>query len=692
MAVTLGNLSMAGAVLISVAAILFAFAGLRLRSERMARLSGWSIGGIFVMLSITSGALLHALVTSNFRLEYVTEYTERALPIGYKIAAFWAGQAGSLLLWGWILALLSTIAVIGFRKWKGADRTIAILVLAVVNGFFAVLLLFAANPFVEFAGQIPLDGRGLNPALQDPGMIAHPPLLFTGYAGFAIPFAVMFGVLVAGRVDNHWLSLIRRWTLFSWLFLTAGIILGAWWAYIELGWGGYWAWDPVENASLLPWLTGTALLHSMMGQQHRGMFKRWNVALVATTFILCIFGTYITRSGVIDSVHAFAPSLIGSFFLVFLLIITLSSVVLFAWKFQAMRPEHEMNGLVSREGAFLAVNLLFVIMMVTTLIGTIFPLLSSWVGMEPVTVKPAFYNKVVAPMGLLLALVMAFGPVLPWGKIKATQVINNLVIPGVLALFAVLISLVMGLHNGWELLCVFIAVMGTLAVIVEFAKSVSSRRKNTGENWLVTGVRLIDRDHRRYGGQLTHLGMMLLIIGISASQLFVWKQDIVLKPGESQEIGGYSLVLNSVSRVDGPNYEAVQASLNLTDSSGKSRLMTPQMRFYDGWKDQPNSQIALLTGWKSDVYLVLAGWTDGGSSATLQVHLNPAVLWIWIGGIVMAIGGLFCMLPRLLPAGAHQHQEQRGTSADYHAQSGAILGMAAKRRMSSAGKKAESIS
>jgi len=250
----------------------------------------------------------------------------------------------------------------------------------------------------------------------------------------------------------------------------------------------------------------------------------------------------------------------------------------------------------------------------------------------------------------------------------------------------------MGLHNGWELLCVFIAVMGTLAVIVEFARSVSSRRKNTGENIFVTGIRLIDRDHRRYGGQTAHLGMMLMIIGISASQLFVWKQDVVLKPGVRQEIGGYSLVLNSVSQVKGPNYKAVQASLNLTDSSGASRLMTPQMRFYDGWKEQPNSQIALLTGWKSDVYLVLAGWGDGGATATVQVHLNPAVLWIWIGGIVMTIGGLFCMLPRLLPAGVHHHQDQRVAVAGYDGGSGAVLGMASKRPMSTAGYKAESLS
>lgn len=654
MTASLGNLALAGAVLVSVLASLFALAGVRFRAEKMIRWSNWSIGGIAFFFCVASGALVYALLSSDFSFKYVAEYTERALPLGYKIAAFWAGQSGSLLLWGLLLAVMSLTAVIGFRRWKGVDHGIAIIVLAVTNGFFSALLLFGANPFVMFEGGRPLNGRGLNPMLQDPGMIAHPPLLFMGYAGFTIPFAVMCGVLIAGRVDNHWLSLVRRWLVFSWVFLTAGIILGAWWAYIELGWGGYWSWDPVENASLLPWLTGTALLHSIMSQQHRGMFKRWNVALTAVTFILCIFGTYITRSGVIDSVHAFAPSLIGTFFLVFLLIITLSSVVLFGWKFRSMRPEHELNGLVSREGAFLAVNILFLIMMLTTLVGTTFPLLCKWVGAEPVTVKPAFYDRVVAPMGLLMSLVMAFGPVLPWGRIKASQVMRHLVVPATIAFAVAVVAAAMGLWNVWELLCVFIAVMGTVAVIVEFARSVHARRQNTGENFVMTGVRLIDRDHRRYGGQLAHLGMMLLIIGVSASRLFTVENVIELRPGESGTIGGYSLKMESVSQVQGPNYVAVQGSFLLTESNGKSRLMTPQRRFYTGWDDQPNSEIALLTNWRSDLYLVLAGWGENGSSATVMAHLYPAVVWIWIGGIVMVLGGTFGLLPRLLPVSARR--------------------------------------
>ncbi|MHC4383017.1 MAG: cytochrome c maturation protein CcmE domain-containing protein, partial [Planctomycetota bacterium] len=285
-------------------AVLASVASVRFRSPGLLRSARWLLALVPIMLTATTAALIAALINSDFRFEYVAGYTERALPFGYKLAALWAGQEGSLLLWAWLLAILCMIAAVGWKRLVGTEHAVAVAAMALVCGFFAVLLLFAANPFQPIGGVAPPDGRGLNPMLQDPAMIIHPPLLFMGYAGFTVPFALTIGVLVAGRRDNRWIALIRRWLLVSWLFLGAGIVLGAWWAYVELGWGGYWAWDPVENASLLPWLTSTALLHSIMVRQHRGMFKRWNVSLMFLTFILCIFGTYLTRSGVIDSVHA----------------------------------------------------------------------------------------------------------------------------------------------------------------------------------------------------------------------------------------------------------------------------------------------------------------------------------------------------------------------------------------------------
>jgi cytochrome c-type biogenesis protein CcmF len=391
----LGYTSLCAAVLVAAGGVLAATSAARFRSEAWLRAARWSVVALAALLTVTSAMLVVALLRSDFRYEYVAGYTERALPVGYKLAAFWAGQEGSLLLWAWLLGVMAVFAVRSMRRLEPPEQAVTLGTLAMVIGFFASLILFAADPFKMFAGAAPPDGRGLNPMLQDPGMIIHPPLLFLGYAGCTIPFAFLCGVLVSGREDNRWIAPVRRWLLVAWLFLTAGIVLGAWWAYIELGWGGYWAWDPVENASLLPWLTTTAVVHSITAQQRRGMFKVWNAVLIALSFILCIFGTYITRSGVIQSVHSFAPSLIGTFFLAFLLLTTVGSTALIVWRRKALRSEHELEGLISREGAFLLGNVLLLIMMLTTLVGTMFPLISSVFMPEPVTVQPAFYNKIV---------------------------------------------------------------------------------------------------------------------------------------------------------------------------------------------------------------------------------------------------------------------------------------------------------
>ncbi|MHC4210181.1 MAG: heme lyase CcmF/NrfE family subunit, partial [Planctomycetota bacterium] len=545
----IGNLSLCAAILVAAGAVLASVASVRFRSPRLLRGARILLALVAVMLTATTAALIAALVNSDFRFDYVASYTERALPLGYKLAALWAGQEGSLLLWAWLLAILCMIAAVGWRTLVGTEHAVAVAVMALVCGFFGVLLLFAANPFQPVAGMAPPDGRGLNPMLQDPAMIIHPPLLFLGYAGFTIPFALTIGVLVAGRKDNHWIALVRRWLLASWLFLGAGIVLGAWWAYVELGWGGYWAWDPVENASLLPWLTSTALLHSIMVQQHRGMFKRWNVSLIFLTFTLCIFGTYLTRSGVIDSVHAYAGSLLGGFFLVFLVLLALTCLGLFAWRYRALAPEHELEGLISREGAFLLGNVLLLIMMATTLTGTIFPLLSAPFAHDPITVKPPFYNRVVAPMGILLVGLMTLGPVLAFGRAAAGKIARSLVIPGAGALVVTALVAFTLTTNAWALVCVALTALGTLTVIVDFGRCVSARRRGTGEGTARAAIRLIDRDHRRYGGQLAHLGLMMVVSGVAGSSLFGFDQTFRLQPGERVDVGRYQVTFEGLDEV-----------------------------------------------------------------------------------------------------------------------------------------------
>jgi cytochrome c-type biogenesis protein CcmF len=453
---------------------------------------------------------------------------------------------------------------------------------------------------------------------------------------------------VAGRTDNRWLADVRRWLIFSWVFLTAGIVLGAWWAYVELGWGGYWAWDPVENASLLPWLTATALMHSIMAQQHRGMLKLWNASLIGLTFLLCILGTYLTRSGVVSSVHAFAPSLIGTFFLAFLTLSTATTAGLIIWRRRALRSEVAMDGLLSREGAFLLANLLLLLITLTILVGTVFPILSGLFTDEPITVQPTFYNRVVAPMGVLLVAIMAAGPVLSFGKDAARTLGRRLLVPAIVAVAVTAVVWWSGITSFWMLLCVAIATIGTGAVIIDLARSLAARRRSTGEGWVTAGVQLIDHDHRRYGGQLAHLGVMMLVIGVAGSSLFSRDTVVRLHPGEDARLGGYTITLVSLDEVRDVNFTAVQATVKLTEPGGLVRHLRPQRRFYDTWRE-PNTEIAVRSNLRDDVYVSLAGWERGGAIAAIQVRMNPLVMWIWIGGIVMSVGGVLCVLPRLLP-------------------------------------------
>jgi cytochrome c-type biogenesis protein CcmF len=477
----LGNLSLSLTVLLAALAVVLAIASAKLQINGLLRVSRWLVASVFAMFTVASAALISALLKSDFTIQYVAHYTERALPFGYKLAAFWAGQDGSLLLWAWMLSAMCVIYLFARRNDRGAEAAATVATLAMVCGFFAILMLLAANPF-KLGEEIPADGRGLNPMLQDPGMIAHPPMLFLGYAGFTIPFAALVGAMVANRRDSEWLGHIRRWAVASWLMLSIGILLGAQWAYVELGWGGYWAWDPVENASLLPWLTGTALIHSIMVQQHRGMLKLWNAVLTAGTFVLCIFGTYLTRSGVVSSVHSFGESLVGTLFLAFLVVTILFSGVLLIVRRGLLKSEHNLENLLGREGMFLATNVLLVGMTLVTLFGTIFPVISRTLSDHEVTVGPNFYNKVIAPLALLLAGLMAVGPLLNYGAEASKRLIRGLAIPAIVACVIATFAWTRGLHNTWALLAIAIGSLAIGNVLIDLGKSVAIRAHAHSEN------------------------------------------------------------------------------------------------------------------------------------------------------------------------------------------------------------------
>jgi cytochrome c-type biogenesis protein CcmF len=647
MTILLGNIALMIAVIASAVGLLSTFAAGRLSQAGPLRVARWSLGTVWAMFSLASIMLIAALMESDFRLNYVARYTEKALPAGYKLAAFWAGQEGSLLLWAWLLAGMSITAAFVRRRKNDSEEAGTLGVLGVICGFFAMLLLQAANPF-QVNADVPADGQGLNPMLQDPGMIAHPPLLFLGYAGCAIPFAMMFGALLSGRRDSAWIAGIRRWLLIAWLFLTVGILLGAQWAYVELGWGGYWAWDPVENASLLPWLTTTALLHSIMPHQQRGMLKHWNVALIGMTFALCIFGTWITRSGIVDSVHSFGKSLVGTFFFVFLMTIILSSILLILVRWNHLKSEHPIESLWGREAAFLATNLLLLIMTLVIGAGTLFPAISEGLTGRSVSVGQPFYNMVIVPMGLVLMGIMAFGPFLSYGK-DAGNSLRHRVWPALAGGAVVAIALgFMRIFNPWALICGFIIGIAAVSVLSDLLATIYRRMQGLGENSLVALVRTVDLNHRRYGGQTAHVGMLMLMVGLAGSSLYNVKHDIQIASGATTRAGGWSINLQSIAEARHANFSAVEAVALVTDPAGKTITLRPQRRFYDK-SEQSNSEVAISSSLARDAYLVLAGWEDGGQVVALQLLVNPLVIWLWIGGIVMTAGAVLCLLPRLMP-------------------------------------------
>lgn len=627
-------------------------------------LAKWAMVLFVLLLSGACLLLLRAELNNDFRLDYVASYNEVKLPLGYKIAAFWAGQSGSLLLWAEMMALMSLIAVV--THWKRNDGSMAgaLGTLAVCCGFFTALMLFTneANPFTVVEGVAPHDGHGLNPMLQDPAMIAHPPFLFLGYAGCLLPYAFMMGALISGRRDNLWIADIRRWTLVTWVFLTIGIVLGSWWAYVELGWGGYWAWDPVENASLLPWLTVTAALHSIMVQQRRGMFKCWNVALISLSFFLCIVGTYITRSGVIDSVHAFPDSPVGQFFFFFLIASVVITIALGTFRFNTLRSEQPLTSLAGVEAAFMATNVLLLIIMVTTLVGTMWPLVSSvcsklFLGNEhQVTLQQSFYNTVVLPIAIVLFGLMSLGPLFVYGRDAGEQLKRTILAPVVVGAACAIVAFVLHLisdwaqtKNPWWATCASM-ISGTAATstVLAFARTLRVRTRATGENALLAAIRMIDSNHRRYGGQMVHIGVILFIIGVVGSSVYKTEQNLTLHQGESAVVAGYTFTFNQLDVHDGPNYQSAVADVSVTAPDGETFFLSPEFRQYFKWEEM-NREISVRLGLRRDVYLALGGWEAGGKVVSFTAYITPLISWLWIGTCVMVIGGSFAVLPGILP-------------------------------------------
>lgn len=596
------------------------------------------------LLTAASAALLKAFLTRDFSLLYVFEYSSRALSDAYAATAFWAGQEGSLLLWAWLLAICAALAVYLNRDRLRELTPWAAFVLMLNSTFFLFLINFVSNPFTPFPGPLPADGYGLNPLLQNPGMIIHPPTLFIGYVGITIPYAFAMAALLAGKSDSVWIARTRIWTVVSWFFLGVGILLGAEWAYVELGWGGYWAWDPVENASLMPWLTTTAFMHSIMIQRRRGMFKLWNMNLIIFTYFLVLFGTFITRSGLISSVHAFGKSSLGTFFLVFM-ILTLSMGLILVWRRrEELVTENHLESAVSKESAFLLTNVVLCAMAFSVFWGTVFPVLSEITKGVKIVVGAGFYNRVNVPIALLLMALLGLCPLLAWRHPGGKKVHMDLLLPVGLTVMGGLGAYLGGAGSAATILVMAFSAGITGSVLLELYRGTVALNE-TGNVFLpLAALRTVLAHRRRYGGYVVHLGMVLIFLGLSGASL---TREVAgtIRPDEALSVGNYTLKYMNMSWVPSKDRLAVRTRLKAFHNGQPVGYLEPERRFYEKREDQPTSEVSILSSWREDLYVAMTGYNRDGR-ASFRVLINPLVSWLWIGGYVIGIGVLLAVWPR----------------------------------------------
>ena len=616
------------------------------------------------LIFIATFSLVYLFFSDSYWVSYVVAHSNRDLSTFYKIAALWSGQEGSLLFWSFLLAIYVFSALFAYRNKNGELMPYVGVVLAGVQIFFLTLNNFVASPFKVLAspgvgGTLEIftraDGNGLTPLLQYPEMVIHPPNLYSGYTGFTIPFAFALGALLARYPGEKWIHLTRKWTMIAWCFQTVGILLGAHWAYAVLGWGGYWGWDPVENASLLPWLTGTAFLHSVMMQEKRGMMKVWNVWLVFVTFMLCILGTMLTRSGVVSSVHAFAQSSIGNWFLGFLILILAVCFAAYVKNRDYLKSENQLDSMISRESSFLFNNLILLAACFTVLWGTLFPILSEYVQGTKVTMGAPFYNRVELPVGLFLLFLTGIGPLLAWRSTSLRSIRRNFILPGIAMGVALVVLLLVGVRpwaagDDWQAelfsLVTFTLAAGVVtAIAAEFLRGASVVRTQTGKNLLASTVLLVRRNTRRYGGYIVHFGIVVMFIGI-AGGAFNQSHEQEMGSGDAMTLGPYRLVCQTYTQDSNKNYDTEYALLDVFKGSKKITQLAPERRFYQA-SQTSSTMVALHSTLESDLYVIYEGRNPDTDKPIIKVFLNPLMNWIWIGVLIVVVGTFLALVPNL---------------------------------------------
>ena len=662
---TFGSLSLYLALAFALYSLAFGTLGLwAQRSGRALAISPLTVqesarkAGIvtFLWVSAAAAALIWAAFSNDYSVDYVLHHTNRDLVAAYKFSALWSGQEGSLLLWAWLLATYGF--VLRLRHKVDVQLTsYASTILAGIQVFFLSILVFAAPPFALAPGPLRADGFGLNPLLQYPEMVIHPPMLYLGYVGFSVPFAFALGALIMRYPGEKWIHITRRWTMVTWLFLTCGICLGMHWAYAVLGWGGYWGWDPVENASLMPWLAATAYLHSVMMQEKRGMMKSWNVWLIFATFMLSILGTLLTRSGLVSSVHAFAQSNIGTWFYAFLLIVAVVCLFTFFRNRDHLESDNHLESLVSRESSFLFNNLILLAACFTVLWGTLFPVLSEYVNGTKTTVGPPFYNKVAIPIGLGLLFLTGVGPLLAWRATSLRSIRRNFVLPCIAIIVTAGILMACGVrpwHDDdavpsiYSLVCFSLSAGVITAIASEFLRGAGVVRTQTGKNLAASMLLLTRRNTRRYGGYAIHFGIVVMFIGL-AGAAFNQSKELEMGFGDSLQIGGWKVVCNSYSQDTNANYDTDFALLDVFHNNKLVTHLSPERRFYTA-AQQSSTVVAIHSTLARDLYVVFEGRNPETDRPILKVFLNPLVNWIWIGVLIVILGTGIALVPPLKPA------------------------------------------
>ncbi len=599
-----------------------ALGGLRGRPDLQASSERAAIG---VWLLITAGmlVLVYAFLSFDFSIRYVANNTNRGTPFYYRITALWGALEGSIILWAWMLSLYTLIMVGRYRRTQPQLYPWALAVMLGISAFFLLVMTIPAPPF-ERLSPIPDDGRGLNPLLEDSGMITHPVALYLGFTGFTVPFAFAMAALIVGRTGDEWITITRRWTIVAWYFLSLGLLIGGWWSYHVLGWGGYWAWDP-------------------MIQERRRMLKLWNLTLIILTFSLTLFGTFLTRSGIIGSVHAFTQGSIGIFFLVFLSLVMLGAFSLLAWRLERLRGQSELDSIFSRESAFLLNNLFLIAAAFTVFFGTVFPLLSEAVRGQKVSVGAPFFNLVNIPIFLALIFLMGVGPLIAWRRASLENLRRNFLMPVVIGVTGAALCRALGVGNLIVLGCMGLVAFVAATIALDFWRAARARRR-TGDGWLEATWGLALRQNRRYGGFIVHLGILVVALGVAGSQAWSTQTEATINRGASVELAGYSIRFDDLQPVEESNHFKVVGTFTVSDRRGPYTVLTPAKKFYPQ-EQTPIAAVDYRLGFMEDLYLVLGDFARDGSHATIKVQINRMVSWLWIGGLILTLGAALAIVP-----------------------------------------------